>query len=180
MEPNFEADLAIDKNRLDEEWLRIAQDLMRYGVLLGQAIYDHNRAKQSLDVTMANLDASIRNEFNTATPPVKFTEAMVDGKIRSAATYIEAQDKLFKASRSMQLHQQAVYAFQAKRAALENLVKLYLNNYWAEPKSPMAQEGLDQAYHKAVSDAIPPETLRKPPEQAPKPMPKRPQPLRRP
>lgn len=129
---DYQKDLEINKHKLDEELLDQAQRMMRYNAAHAQAMYDRDRAKQSLDVTRANLDAGIRAELTGA--GVKFTEAVVDGKIKTSPTYLEAQEKYLKAEHEVQLLLGAVMAMNARKVMLENLVKLYLSGYWGEPR----------------------------------------------
>lgn len=65
-ELNYEQDLAINKNRLDEELLDQAQKMFRYSQAHAQAQLNRDRAKQALDVVKANLDSSIRFEASEA------------------------------------------------------------------------------------------------------------------
>ena len=129
---NFEADLAIDKHSLDTELLTQAQKMMRYSAAHAQAQFDRDRAKQALDVTKANLDASIRKELTDQ--QVKFTEAVVDGKIRTAPNFLEEQSKFQDAEYKVNLLMGAVMAMNARKVALENLVRLFLSGYWADPR----------------------------------------------
>lgn len=129
---NFEQDLQINKHALDAELLDQAQRMFRYSSAHAQAMLNRDKAKQSLDITKANLDASIRVELTTA--GTKFTEAVVDGKIRMSPGYIESQDKYQKAEHEVQLLLGAVMAMNARRSMLENLVKLFLGQYWSEPR----------------------------------------------
>ncbi len=128
---DYQKDLEINKHSLDNELLTQAQKMMRYSSEHAQAMYNRDRAKQALDITKANLDASIRAELTAA--GTKFTEAVVDGKIRTEPTFIEAQERYQKAEHEVQVLLGAVMAMNARRSMLENLVKLFLNSYWSEP-----------------------------------------------
>ena len=114
-ELNYMKDLEIDQNQLDLEWVALPQKIMRYSAVFSQAGFDRDRAKQGLDVTRANLDASIRTQL--ISEGAKFTEAVVDGRIRTSPTYLEAQDRYMEAERLVTLYQQAVFAFQALKTA---------------------------------------------------------------
>jgi len=139
MELNFERDLYINKDLLDEELVQQPNRMMAYAKQLAQAQLNRDKAKQSLDVTRANLDSSIRAELTAA--QAKFTEAVVDGRIRTSPTYIEAQDRYHKAEHDVSLLMGAVSALASRRSMLENLVKLYLSGYWSSPRV----EGTDKA-----------------------------------
>jgi hypothetical protein len=149
---NFEQELAINKNKLDDELLTQAQKMMRYNSAHAQAMYDRDRAKQALDVTKANLDASIRAELTAS--GAKFTEAVVDGKIRTSSTYIEAQDKYQKAEHEVNLLLGAVMAMNARKGMLESLVKLFLSGYWSEPRVPGGEAMKAGAVVNAVEESV--------------------------
>ena len=129
---DFEKDLTINKNSLDQELIEQAHKMLWYSSAHAQAMYDRDRAKQGVDITKAGLDATIRAELNAS--GTKFTEAVVDGKIRQHPNFIDAQDKYQKAELEVNLLMGVVMAMNARRSMLENLVKLYLNGYWAEPR----------------------------------------------
>ena len=162
-ELNYMQDLQIDQAALDLEWVSLPTKIMRYSVAYSQAGFDRDRAKQNLDVVRANLDASIRAELMTA--GAKFTEAVVDGRIKTSPTYLEAQDRHMKAEREASMMQQAVYAFQALKTALENLTKLKGMNYYSDAYVPpeMTQSAMEggraaqeEALGKAMGEEAPP------------------------
>ena len=182
----YQADLTINKHALDTELLDQAQRMFRYSSAHAQAMLNRDKAKQSLDVTKANLDASIRNELITA--GTKFTEAVVDGKIRTSPTYIRDQDKFMQAEYQVNLHFGGVLAMNARRSMLENLVKLFLGQYWSEPRlegrglaSDIAQAGTERAIMQGQNFGLSEvkSTPPRPPMAPPPGIPKSP-PLRRP
>jgi hypothetical protein len=149
---DYSKDLEINKHSLDNELLTQAQKMLRYSSEHAQAMYNRDRAKQSLDIVKANLDASIRAELTSA--GAKFTEAVVDGKIRTAPTYIEAQEKYQKAEHEVQVLLGAVMAMNARRSMLENLVKLFLSGYWSEPHVAGGQGMKEAASQASTEQAI--------------------------
>ncbi len=129
---NYEQDLQINKHALDTELLEQAQKMFRYSSAHAQAMLNRDKAKQALDITKANLDSSIRAELTAA--GTKFTEAVVDGRIRTSPTFIEAQERYQKTEHEVQVLLGAVMAMNARRSMLENLVRLFLGQYWSEPR----------------------------------------------
>jgi hypothetical protein len=94
---------------------------------------DH--ARVNLDLVKAELDKEIR------TNPEKFgiekvTEAAVTHTIISQGKYKESQEELMQAEYESNIASAAVNAFNARKVALENLVKLYGQQYFAGPKMP--------------------------------------------
>jgi hypothetical protein len=149
---NYEADLHIDKSHLDEELMGQAQRMMKYSAAHAQAQYDRDRTKQGLDVTKANLDASIRAELTSS--GVKFTEAVVDGKIRTSPSYLEAQEKFMKAGHKVSLLLGAVMAMNARRPMLESLVRMIMSDWWAEPRVKGGEAMKAGAAMNATEEAI--------------------------
>ena len=154
---DYQSDLAIQKHSLDAELLDQTQRMFKYSSAHAQAMLNRDKAKQSLDITRANLDASIRGELTTA--QVKFTEAVVDGRIRTSPTYIQAQEHYQKAEHEVQLLLGAVIAMNARRSMLENLVKLFLGQYWSEPRLEgrgLAADIAQDATERAIMSGPPP------------------------
>lgn len=130
--PDYQNDLIINEHKLDEEWLRQPSRMMEYSAELAQAIYDRNRAKENLDVIEASLDRDARNE----PPPAglgKLTETAIKNLIKLQDPYREAILAYHDCDMRTNLMQGAVNAFQHRKTALENLVKLYLAGYFSEP-----------------------------------------------
>jgi len=170
---DYQKDLEINKNRLDEELLTQAQKMMRYSSEHAQALLNRDKAKLARDITEANLDAAIRAELNDKS--LKFTEAVVKGKITTSPTYIEAHEKYLKAEYEVNLLMGGVIAMNARRPMLESLVKLYLNSYWSEPRTGQGQDMKVGASMNATETAIlrnkEPNPVQQEPSPAPTPAP---------
>lgn len=154
---DFQKDLKINKNRLDEELMAQAQKMMRYSSEHAQAQYDRDRAKQALDVTKANLIQSIRAEALAKGEKMGaggVTDAVVDARLRSSPTYIEIQGKLNEAELKVNIVFGAVMAFQARKGMLESLVKLFLAGYWSEPRVEGGENMRAGAAMAATEEAI--------------------------
>ncbi len=135
---DYQNDLLIDKNRLDEEWIQQPSKMMRYSVELAQAIYNRNRSKENLDVIEASLDAEARREPAPAGLG-KATETAIKNWIKLQDTYREALEAYHDTDLEVNLIQGAVNDINANRNALPDLVKLYLSGYWSEPR--LGQDG---------------------------------------
>lgn len=136
---NYLEDLHIDKYRLDEELILQPKKMIKYNTAHAQAVLDRDRAKQNLDVVKAELDSEIRDFFRSR--DIKFTEAVVDGKIKTSEKYKEALNKFQEAEYNVNIKFSAVMAMNARRPILEDLVRLYLSGYWAEPR--VGKEGAE-------------------------------------
>lgn len=149
---NYQADLAIDKNHLDVELISQAQKMMRYSAEHAQAQYDRDHTKRNLDVVRANEDARIRTELIAA--EIKFTEAVVDGRVKTSPNYQEAQDFYIKAEYKVNLLLGVVMAMNARRTMLESLVRMIMSDWWAEPRIKGIGEMKAEAAIKFTEEAI--------------------------
>jgi hypothetical protein len=149
---DYRRNLEINKHRLDEELTAQAMKMMAVSEAHAQAQYDRDRAKQALDIIKAGLDADIRTELTAS--QTKFTEAVVDGRIRTAPVYIEAQDKYQKMEYTVNLLLGAVMAFNARRSMLENLVRLFLSGYWSEPNLGGEAKSLQEKGEAKIRDDL--------------------------
>jgi len=104
--------------------------------------------KNKLNMERSTIDLEIRNDWSiafAAKPTENGIKAyiethaqMVDINVRYFDTrknLIEKQDEVDKVSTSLK-------AFEHRRSNLEDLVKLYINNYWSKPK--VKQEAVDK------------------------------------
>lgn len=131
----YEKDLGIDPYALDEEWLRQPGLYMRYSEAVAEAQRVRDQAKEKIDVEKAVLDQAIRKD------PGKYglerlTETVVAGAILLQPSYKQAVDAYIDVNYRFNILQSAVRAFDHKRAALENEVKLWLGSYFSGPKAP--------------------------------------------
>ncbi len=161
---DYQADLAIDKTNLDTELMCQAQRMMRYSAEHAQSQYNRDHAKRNLDVVRANEDARIRTELIAA--EVKFTEAVVDGKVKTSPNYQEAQDTYIKAEYRVNLLLGAVMAMNARRVMLESLVRMLMSDWWAEPRVKGIGEMKARTGQAATEEAI---LKRQPPPMRPTP-----------
>ena len=138
---DYSRDLEIDQNSLELEWLAIAGKIMAYSEAHVQAIFDRDRAKQRRDVAEAELDRQARSEPYPEDLPISEktkqpTETAILNWVHKQDKYQAAQRERQEAEYVVNLLQAAVFAFQAKKMALENLVRLFGMKYYAEPYEP--------------------------------------------
>lgn len=135
---NYSRDLEIDQYNLELELLAIAKQIMAYSEAHVQAQFNRDRAKQRRDVAEAELDLVARSEPYPKDIPISAktgqpTETAVVNWIHKQAKYQEAQLQQQQDEYVVNMLQAAVFAFQAKKTALENLVRLFGMKYYAEP-----------------------------------------------
>ena len=132
---NYEKDIRIDDSSLDVEWLEQPALFMRYAKHSAEARRLLDEAKQKLDVTKAEVDKAVR-ENPEACGIVKVTEGAVQSAILTNADYTEAYQEYLNAKYEADMASYAVQAFNQRKEALENLVRLHGQSYFAGPKIP--------------------------------------------
>ena len=153
---DYEQDLNIDPDALDVEWLGQANTFMKYSREAANMKMEVGKAKELVDVTRAALEFAIRDDPEAFKDlPEKKTESVINSAIALAgqgkleaigakANYVdplmkdyqEALHALNEAQRDYDYVQAAVRSMDHKRTALENLVKLAQQNYFATPDEP--------------------------------------------
>ena len=123
MANEFEKDLQIDKDNLHHEWLGQPVLFARYADMAAEAREVMERAKQKLEVTRSEIDTEVR---------------------KSPALFQSAQEEVNQARLNFNILSNAVTAFEQRKYALENLVRLFLANYWAKPAEPANGAGFEQ------------------------------------
>lgn len=132
---NYEKDIYIDSEALDVEWLEQPRLMLNYSQHLAEQRKLLDESKQSLDVAKAEADKKIR------TNPEKYgiekiTEAVVGNAILIEKGYQQAYTEYLEAKYETDMAQAAVSAFEQRKYALENLVKLFIAQYFAGPNVP--------------------------------------------
>ncbi len=132
---NYEKDIQIDQDALDVEWLEQPKLMMRYARIEAEAEREYNEAKMNLDLVKAQIDKRVRTDpdrFGIA----KITETAVTGAILMTDDYKNAHQALNEALFNWNVAKGAVRAFHQRKDALENLVRLHGQQYFAGPSVP--------------------------------------------
>jgi hypothetical protein len=132
---DYEKDTSIDEQGLDVEWLQQPSLMAKYGKHAAQVKLVMDRYKEELDVVKAQLDRDIR-----MTPDNyglnKLTETIVSNTIIIQPEYKYANDQYSNAKYEYDIAMAAVRAIDQKKTALENLVRLHGQQYFAGPSVP--------------------------------------------
>lgn len=146
-----EADFfVLDEGRLDEEWINQPKLYHRYKVALADARKVHEQAKAARDVTAAEVDRSVRlnpGQFGLE----KLTEPSIEKAILISKKYQSANRAVIDAKHAVDVLEAAVDTLEHRKKALENLVQLWLANYFSKMKTPkdVPQEKLDELQMRA-------------------------------
>jgi len=132
---NYEKEIIIDCDALDLEWLEQPRLFMKYAKHSAQCMRTLDEAKERLDVAKAEEDKNIREnpeDYGIA----KITEAVVQATILTTPAYKEANAAFIEAKYEADIARSAVNAFNQRKDALENLVRLHGQQYFAGPRVP--------------------------------------------
>jgi hypothetical protein len=132
---NYKDDISIDPESLDLEWLRHSNKFMKYSKLKAEAKRDLDKAKEKKKTIRSQLILEARKGGENLIG-CKPTDSSVEAWYRTQDEYIEAIEELADAEYEFNILEGAVFAFQNRKTALENLVKLMLAGYFAAPKEP--------------------------------------------
>lgn len=130
-----ELDLSIDMDMLDHEWLGQPKLFLKYATKLADAKKDLDVAKSSLDVVEAETNLMIREDPEKHISS-KVTETSIKSAVLLHPDYMAAQRRLTKARHRVDVLQAAVTALDQRKKALENLVALHGQSYFASPRAP--------------------------------------------
>jgi hypothetical protein len=129
----------LDQHRLDEEWVNQPRLYFEYAQKLADASKEVEQKKAELDLVYAERDAIVRScpeEHGI----VKVSEAAIKHTIIKSRKYIESQKALQEAEHKKDVLEAAVRALDHRKKALENLVQLFLANYFSSPRSPKGSQ----------------------------------------
>ena len=129
---DYNKDLDIDPNSLDLEWLLQPKLFFKYSAELTDARRDSAFTAEKLEVTKAEADKRVRLQFVDQKVTVDQIRAAVQQDVevqKIAREVIEAEHKV-------NMLQAAVRSFDQRKDALENLVRLHGQNYFAGPTVP--------------------------------------------
>ena len=132
---NYEHDMTIDVDALDVEWAGQARLMMQYAKHAAKTRLEVERKKEELDIVRAGLDMKIRVDPEKY-GIVKLTESVVSSTIITQKEYMVANEEYQLLQYESNMAQGAVRALEGKKTALENLVKLHGQQYFAGPSVP--------------------------------------------
>lgn len=155
-------DLSIDKYNLDEEWSDQARRRYIYHEKIATAIevrdlikVDQEEAKNNYKRVLSDLIIRIKSDPNTFGLD-HATDAMAEARALIHEEYAEAYDHYIECSRRLAILNRQVgrlygmlESFIDRRKALDNLISLYLNNYFSN--NPKIKEMADRILSESAS-----------------------------
>lgn len=131
----YEKDLRIDPDNLDLEWLDQPTRFRKYSEMLADADMEVKRAHEKLKTVRSELVLEVNNSPELAGVK-KATAPVVEAYYRTHEDYVGAKEAWMGAEHEADLLRVAVFAFNQRKAALENLVRLNGQDYFAAPSAP--------------------------------------------
>jgi hypothetical protein len=131
----IELEIHPDPNELDKEWCNQPRLRFRYGQELADARRGLATAKAELEVSEAELDLAVRSD------PGKYglekvTEAAVKSTVPTLKQYQKAKRAVIDAQYAVDVLDAAVSSIDHRKKALEDLVQLFMMDYYSKPKAP--------------------------------------------
>jgi hypothetical protein len=131
---DYEKDLVIDLLALHTEWNNQPRVFMRYSRALADKRDELVRAEQRADVERAEADKRARQRH--VADEKKPTEAVINSEILTDTECKKFTEIVFVLKHETDILQAAVRAFDQRKDALENLVRLHGQQYFAGPAVP--------------------------------------------
>jgi len=152
---NYEKDTNIDPSQLDVEWLEQSRLTLMYTRHQAEVQREEETAKEKLEFVSAELDKEIRSN------PAKFkiekiTESVIRNTILLSEEYAQANTEYLDARFENNVAKGVCRTIDTKKVALENLVKLNGQQYFAGPRSPrdISQEWEKHEKQKKVDTGV--------------------------
>jgi hypothetical protein len=131
--------LAIDQNKLDEEWLDQAEQFHNAAVQLALAKFRRDERKAALEVVRADVTLDVYSNPTTRYRLPKLTEKTAEAAVARDKRVRVATKAYNQAKYKVEMLEALVNGFEQRKTALENLVKLEARDYFAEPRVRVAQ-----------------------------------------
>lgn len=134
-ELDYEKDLEIDPDNLDLEWLEQPNLFRKYSEESEFAESKVRRTHENLKTIRSELVLEVTEDPSLANAD-KATGPVIEAYYRTHKKYKKAKQEWLEAEEEAGLLKVAVFAFNQRKVALESLVKLNGQNYFASPTVP--------------------------------------------
>lgn len=132
---DYKDDVFIDESSLDIEWLEQPSLVIKYGQIVADMELRLGHKKMTLDITKAGIDKDVRTSPGDYGIE-KITETVVSNAILEHPDYQEAHKSVLEAQYEYNVARTALTAIIQRKDALENLVRLHGQQYFAGPSVP--------------------------------------------
>jgi len=129
---DFEKELSIDLDNLHEEWRSHAQIRKKYADEVSHCEKVAKKAHEKVKVVRSRLIKECKS--NQALSKRLTSDALREAYYRTHPDHEKAKDDLIQAEYNLGMAWNALKAFDDRKFALENEVKLWSRNYFATPR----------------------------------------------
>jgi len=148
---NYSADIEIDETALDVEWLNQPKRMLQYCHISAEAQRRTSLAKERREVVKARLILEIQKD------PEKFglsktTKDMIEAVVLTHPDYLAASEDYINAEYEQNIAIGTVRAFEQRKSALENLVRLHASQYFAGPSTPRDLSSERKAFERLMAN----------------------------
>jgi paraquat-inducible protein B len=135
---DYERDMMIDESSLDVEWLEQAPLATRWGMYYNECKDEFARAEENVKVVRSELVLEINKDPEKFLgKDVKLTDTKVEAAYRTHQKHLDAKERWLQAMKKMNDAEIVKNEISfTRKAALENLVDLHGQQYFAGPKMP--------------------------------------------
>ena len=135
---DYTKDVKIDETALDVEWLNQPALAIKYGVYYAECFKRFQQAEENIKVVRAELiKKAWNNPEKCLGKGIKPAAQPIEAYYRTHEEHIEAKNEWIKAQYELNVADVAKWQISnARKEALENLVKLHGQNYFAGPSMP--------------------------------------------
>jgi len=130
--PDYADLIRIDPDALDVEWVEQPGRFLHLAEQLAHARKSLETAEQNYEVQEAKVAKSIREEATGK----RMTEGAIKEHLARSPKLTEAKNEIIQTRYEMEILAAAVRAMDVRKQALENLVRLQGQAYFAGPKEP--------------------------------------------
>lgn len=148
----YQQDLTINEYALELECAEQPSKFMKWAERYALAIFERDKAKQDLKVTIAETNLSIRNREPEDFGLSKWTENAVQSVLDKHPDVLVAENKYLNAVKELELMRAAKDAFQDRKFQLINIVSLRNAQYFSDPLRE--QEARESAARAAQEKAL--------------------------
>jgi len=149
---DIEKELGIDPLQLEEEWLR--QPLLYQKA--AEDLEEHMRMRDAANLSLDETVASVRANITSAPEKHGLKEKATVGSINDATDLNEEIKKSKRhydsMNRDFQHAQNVLKSIDQKKKALENLVQLYIGQYFSIPKEGKQIDGGKRRFEEQAAD----------------------------
>lgn len=154
MNLDYEKDIEIDETALDVEWLNQASLMLKYARNEAECERELDMAKEKLDLTKSQIDFDIRMDPDKYGIEKKITESVVQNTIIQQKPYRDDYEDFLEVKNNYNIAKGVTRAINARKDALENLVRLHGQQYFAGPSVPRDLSKQRQERDKKVNSRI--------------------------